>query len=195
MERKASSACPSQVLLPVIRLNSVSRAFPFPLRRANVVASKNEKDSARFQLDSEDRFHRSLDAMGDGIWDWDLQTGEVFYSDRWLESLGYHRDDARPDLSFVEGITHPEDGEILSQAGTAHLEGKTDYFECEYRLRKKSGDYRWTLGRGRVLERVVSQNWIVSNLTLPRGSSGSEVRRVFDAARGDHDLGGREKPR
>ena len=42
---------------------------------------------------------------------------------------------------------------------------------------------------------VVSQNWSVADLTLLRGSSGSVVRRVFDAARGDHDLGGREKPR
>ena len=42
---------------------------------------------------------------------------------------------------------------------------------------------------------VQSQNWIVANLTLLRGSSGSEVRRVFDAARGDRDLGGRWTPR
>ncbi len=42
---------------------------------------------------------------------------------------------------------------------------------------------------------VMSQNWIVANLTLLRGSSGSEVRRVLDAARGDRDLGGRWQPR
>ncbi len=114
------------------------------------MASNNEEGSA---LEGAERFRMAFDAMGDGIWDWDLQTGEVFYSDRWLESLGYERSGVSPDISFVEGIVHPEDRKILLEIGTAHLEGKTDHFECEYRLRKKSGDYRWTLGRGRVLER------------------------------------------
>lgn len=101
----------------------------------------------------EDGLRLALDFMSDGIWDWNLQTGEVFYSDRWLESLGYDRSEVTPDLDFVTSITHVDDKEILSEVGNAHIEGKTDYFECEYRLRKKSGEYRWTLGRGRVLER------------------------------------------
>ena len=94
-----------------------------------------------------------IDSMGDGIWDWNLQTGEVFYSDRWLESLGYSRSDVSGDIGFVADLIHPEDRELLAEIGSAHLEGKTDYFECEFRLRRKSGEYRWTLGRGRVLER------------------------------------------
>ena len=73
----------------------------------------------------------------------------MFYSDRWLESLGYDRGDA----SFVEGLVHPEDTEVLQEFGAAHVEGQTHYFEFQFRLRKKSGDYRWTLGRGRALER------------------------------------------
>ena len=117
------------------------------------MASNNEKGSDRFQIEGEDRFREALDAMGDGIWNWNLETGEVFYSDRWIESLGYDRSDVTPDMDFVESIVHPEDIEVLSEIGNAHLEGQTNHFECEYRLRKKSGDYRWTLGRGRVLER------------------------------------------
>ena len=115
------------------------------------MASNNEKDSARFHI--ENPFYRALDAMGDGIWDWDLQTGEMFCSDRWLESLGYDRNDVSPGVSFAERVIHPEDRDVLSEISDAHLEGQTDYFECEYRMRKKSGDYRWTLSRGRVLER------------------------------------------
>lgn len=100
----------------------------------------------------EERF-RSLDSMSDGVWDWNLRTGEVFYSDRWLESLGYAPGDLSPDLGFVEALMHPEDRDLVAEIGRAHLGGHTDYFECEFRLRKKSGEYRWTLGRGRVLER------------------------------------------
>ena len=125
-------------------------------------SSNSQKDSARSPgivvrepeaPAGEDRFRGALDAMGDGIWDWNLQTDEVFYSDRWLESLGYERSEVPPHFSFVDSIIHPDDKGVLTRVGTEHIEGRTDYFECEYRLRKNSGDYRWTLGRGRVLER------------------------------------------
>ncbi len=82
------------------------------------MARNNDKGSDRLQIEGDGRFRAALDAMGDGIWDWNIQTGEVFYSDRWLESLGYHRNDATPDLSFVGGIVHPEDGDVLSKVGT-----------------------------------------------------------------------------
>ncbi len=115
------------------------------------MAIRAGNDSARLPIGDE-RFGL-LDSMGDGVWDWNLQTGEVFYSDRWLESLGYSRSDVSGDIRFVADLIHPEDRELLDEIGTAHLEGRTDYFECEFRLRRKSGEYRWTLGRGRVLER------------------------------------------
>ncbi len=106
-----------------------------------------------FLIEDDAELAVALDAMGDGIWSWDLQTGEVFYSDRWLESLGYERSEVPATIKFVDSITHPDDRDLLRAAGTAHLEGRTDYFECEYRLRTKAGDWRWTRGRGRVLER------------------------------------------
>jgi PAS domain S-box-containing protein len=117
------------------------------------MASDSAENPATFVMEGEERFRAALDAVTDGVWDWNLRTGEVFYSNRWLESLGCSRADAPPDISFVQSITHPEDRELLADVGRAHLEGRTAYFECEARLRKKSGEYRWTLGRGRVLER------------------------------------------
>lgn len=106
-----------------------------------------------FFLQGGDRFCTAFDAVTDGLWEWNLRTDQVYYSDRWLESLGYERSELPVGSGFVTAITHPEDRELLTEVGRSHLEGQTDYFECEYRLRKKSGEYRWTLGRGRVLER------------------------------------------
>ncbi len=110
--------------------------------------------SKPFLIEEDDELGRALDAMGDGIWSWNLDTGEVFYSDRWIQSLGYERAEVAPTIKFVDAITHPEDRDILNRAGSAHLEGQTDYFECEYRLRTKNGEWRWTRSRGRVLERT-----------------------------------------
>lgn len=117
------------------------------------MASNGGGDARPIERESHDQFRDALDAMGDGIWDWDMASGHVDYSDRWIASLGYHRDDVKPHVSFVASIVHPDDKEALSESGQAHIDGHTDYFECEYRLRRKSGSYRWTLGRGRVLER------------------------------------------
>lgn len=111
------------------------------------------EDARTTDSESNDQFRSALDAMGDGIWDWNMESGDVHYSDRWIASLGYQRQDVKPHVSFVASIIHPDDKEALSEAGQAHIDGRTDYFECEYRMRHKSGSYRWTRGRGRVLER------------------------------------------
>lgn len=105
-------------------------------------------------VDDDSELVAALDAMGDGIWSWNLQTDAVFYSDRWLESLGYTRAEVPPMIGFVDSITHPDDRDELNRAGSEHLEGRTPYFECEYRLRTRAGEWRWTRGRGRVIERT-----------------------------------------
>jgi PAS domain S-box-containing protein len=93
--------------------------------------------------------------VGDGSWDWNVETGEVFYSDRWIESLGYSRGDAPPYIGFWESLLHPEDEKRVWDAINAHFEGRTEHFESEYRTRLSSGQYRWSLDRGGVLQRNV----------------------------------------
>ena len=103
--------------------------------------------------ESEERFRLTLDAVSDGGWDWNLATGEVRYSDRWLESLGYKRDGVSPDISFWESIVHPDDMPHVMEVLNAHFDGRTPYYQCECRLRTASGKYRWNLDRGRVVAR------------------------------------------
>ena len=91
--------------------------------------------------------------MGDGSWDWNIETGEVFYSDRWIESLRYNRSEVPPYISFWKSLVHPDDEELFQAVLSKHLERRTKYLEVEYRLKMGTGDYRWTLDRGRVLNR------------------------------------------
>lgn len=111
------------------------------------------KTTAQLLKESEERLRLALDSVGDGAWDWNVRTGEVYYSDRWIESLGYERRDMTPHLSSWEALIHPDDTERMWRTLTPHLDGETAHFECEYRLRLASGNYRWTLDRGRVVER------------------------------------------
>lgn len=111
------------------------------------------KTSAQLLKESEERLRLALDSVSDGAWDWNVRSGEVFYSDRWIQSLGYERRDVRPRITFWEERIHPEDSESVWRALTPHLDGATERFQCEYRLRLASGGYRWTLDRGRVVAR------------------------------------------
>ncbi len=98
--------------------------------------------------EADERLRAVLDSVGDGSWDWNIRSGEVFYSDRWIESLGYERKNIPPNVSFWESLIHPDDEERVWANLSPHIEGTTERF-----MRRASGDYRWTLDRGRVVER------------------------------------------
>ncbi|MDA0240300.1 MAG: EAL domain-containing protein [Proteobacteria bacterium] len=96
----------------------------------------------------EDRFALALEGSHDGIWDWDLQTQEMFYSDRWRDMLGLS-DQPVPAIfdSWMERV-HLEDREVLRSALTSHLNDEAPYFSCEHRILHHDGSYRWMLSRG-----------------------------------------------
>ena len=98
---------------------------------------------------AEGRLRMALDSVADGSYDWNVRSGEMFYSERWYESLGYTRSEFRG----LADLVHPEDAEIVSSAVEAHLKQQTTELDIEFRMRAKSGEYRWTHGRGRVIER------------------------------------------
>lgn len=97
---------------------------------------------------SEERYALAIRGAADGIWDWDIERDEVFYSDRWKAMLGFedHEIGSTPD-DWLNRI-HPDERESVKLRITAHLEGHTPQFECEYRALHKDGDYRWMLARG-----------------------------------------------
>ncbi|MEW6158282.1 MAG: PAS domain S-box protein, partial [Verrucomicrobiota bacterium] len=102
--------------------------------------------------DSERRLAYALEASSEGLWEWNIKTGQVSYSPRWMESLGYTPEEVPAHVSFWESIVHPEDMPGLRQALEDHFAGRTPVYAYENRLRKKSGEYRWNLDRGKVVE-------------------------------------------
>ncbi|WP_295408088.1 PAS domain-containing protein [uncultured Thiocystis sp.] len=102
---------------------------------------------------SEQRLQRVLDGTNDGFWDWDVVTGEVFFSRRWAEMLGYDLTEIKPDISGWETLVHPDDLPACLAAVQAHFSGATAQYQSEHRLRAKTGDWRWVLDRGMVTAR------------------------------------------
>ncbi len=92
-------------------------------------------------------------AVNDGIWDSNLETGEIFLSNSLAEMLGYSIDEIKPDRRSWEKFIHPEDKPQVMVSLQHHLDGMTESFQVEYRMKTKPGDWKWILARGQVIER------------------------------------------
>jgi serine/threonine-protein kinase len=108
---------------------------------------KAEEDLQR----SRERFELAVLGSQDGLWDWDLETNEVFFSPRWKSILGYEDAEIANNFDEWNKRLHPDERERVLAANFAHINGVTSHYEYEYRLRHKDGTYRWILARGVAL--------------------------------------------
>lgn len=99
---------------------------------------------------SEERWLLALRGTGDGIYDWNITTGDTFASARLLEMLGYTEQDIAYSYDTWRSLIHPEDIDPTLAALQAHLERKTPHYAAECRLRCKDGSYKWVLARGQA---------------------------------------------
>lgn len=97
---------------------------------------------------SEERYAVAAEGSNDGVWDWDLRSGEVYLSTRWKAMLGCREEEIRGAPSEWLGRIHPADAARVRAELDAHLEGDTPHFESEHRVRHRDGDWRWMLVRG-----------------------------------------------
>ncbi len=99
---------------------------------------------------SEERFALAMAGSSNGLWDWDVRTGSVYYAPRFKELLGYSDSEMENTFDAWQTRLHPDDLAATMAAVDAHLNSKRP-FSHRYRLRCKQGDYRWFLARGQAL--------------------------------------------
>lgn len=100
---------------------------------------------------SEQRFELISRGTHDGIWDWDLTEGKIYFSPRWKSMLGYDEGDIKDNFLALQNLMHPDDlGNALDEWMHC-MDGETDSFNVEYRLRNKHKGYTWVQCRGTVL--------------------------------------------
>jgi PAS domain S-box-containing protein len=120
-----------------------------PLYCIAQIKNITERKQAEVALNaSEERWQLLLVGTGDGIFDWNIVTGEAFLSPLLKSQLGYHDEDVENTYKGWERLVHPEDlGQTLA-AVEAHFNGETPQYAVEYRLRCQDGHYKWILARG-----------------------------------------------
>lgn len=101
-------------------------------------------------------WERALEVSGVGLWDHDLVTGKVIRTPEWARMLGYEPEEIPPTSEAWRALIHPEDLPAVDEVARRHEAGEVPEFEVEHRLRTKSGDYKWVLNWGGVVERNAS---------------------------------------
>ncbi len=94
----------------------------------------------------------ALNEATDGLWDWDVATGVLFFSPQLKRMLGYGPDEMAPVLETWSDNVHPEDAPVVMGVLQEHLQGRRTRYEAEYRIRNRNGHYIWVHDRGRVCE-------------------------------------------
>ncbi len=128
---------------------------------------------------SEARYSVVAEGVNDGLWDWNLTNGEVYYSSRWFKLLGSDEDDQVGTTDTWQARVHPDDEPRVRQKLEAHIAGGNEFFEDEHRLQTKTGGYLWVLVRGKT---------VYSAAGVPERIAGSltdiSTRGVFDPLTG-----------
>jgi len=101
--------------------------------------------------ESEEKLSYALQATNDGIWDRNLESGELYLSDNYYKILGYNPGEITINQKVFEESLHPEDKEGVLKKIQECIEGKTKDYNAEFRIKTKSGKWKWILGRGNVV--------------------------------------------
>jgi|GEM_PF-216121 len=150
---------------------------------ASLVQDVTERETmARALQESEERYSLAVQGANDGIWDWDLKSGIVYYSPRWKEILGIDRNAELKTPEEWFSRVHPDDSGMVKDAIASHLEKHADHLEIEFRMKHQDGHYLWVLCRGLA---VCDENDIpvrmAGSLTDISARKQAEEQMLFDA--------------
>ena len=110
------------------------------------------KDANRKLAEERQRLDEIIWGTSAGTWEWNVQTGETRFNERWAEIIGYTLDELGPvSIDTWLAYCHPEDLEKSDAALQSTFRGETDHYQCECRMRHKDGSWVWVLDRGKVV--------------------------------------------
>ena len=135
------------ILIPV----SVSAVFIVNRNRLLMAQIRMRQNVEKELKRSEERWQFALEGAGDGLWDWNPQTNEVFFSRQWKAMLGFEEGEIGDTLDDWDLLLHPDDREYVYAQIAMHFEGRSPIYSSEHRLRCKDGTYKWILDRGKIM--------------------------------------------
>lgn len=108
-------------------------------------------EAQRTLQQTEERWHFALQNNGLGVWDWNITSGHVLYTDRLQQMLGYEPGEWPQHVDSWASRVHPDDLPSVRDAMNKCLSGETPDYLCEHRLRCKDGSWKWVQDVGRIV--------------------------------------------
>lgn len=118
----------------------------------------------------------ALEGAGVGLWYRDIQAQTQVINSHWAEMLGYHSNEIGSDINAWEQMIHPDDLNYVRKRLEAHLAWDAPLYEAEFRMRTKTGEWKWVHARGQVIE------WDVDGTVLRMAGTHMDVseRKLFE---------------
>ncbi len=114
----------------------------------------SERKQVEFELKlSQERLTLAMEASNLGSWDWNLNTDEVYFDQRWSKVFGYSQDETETEFAAWQNRIHRDDKLKILKALEDYLARPSRYFETEYRFETQWGEWKWILDRGKVIQR------------------------------------------
>ncbi|MEI7727958.1 MAG: PAS domain S-box protein [Verrucomicrobiota bacterium] len=137
------------VLVDTVAVRDADGRF---LRSRSAVTNITERKRMEVTLMEErHRLAGIIEGTNVGTWEWNVQTGETIFNERWANMIGYTLEELAPvSIATWMKFAHPDDLQASSAMLENHFSGKLDYYEFEARMRHKDGSWVWVLDRGKV---------------------------------------------
>lgn len=142
IDRQTLFQCGAAAYLP---RQAVVAEYLAPLVESAIAGQRRSADLQR----RESRLRIAVEGAGDGLWEWDFRSDEVYYSARFNEILGLRAEDTVDAPCRWLDRVHQDDLKVLRARLDAHLQRARGAFQCEHRLIDSHGEIRWVLARGR----------------------------------------------
>ncbi len=126
----------------------LTKPVDLPVALARIGTQLSHKRAQEALRESEERYALAARGANDGLWDWNIQTGHVYYSPRWKAMLGWHENEISNTPEEWFNRIHDADRKRVKEEIAAHRNGSTPHFESEHRMLHKDGTFRWMLNRG-----------------------------------------------
>jgi len=112
-----------------------------------------ERKMAKEKIENQKkRMENTIEATGAGTWEWNVQTGETIYNEKWAGIIGYTLEEISPTtFETWKKYTHPKDLEKSEKMLKKHFNGEIDQYKMEIRMRHKEGHWIWVLAQGKVV--------------------------------------------
>ena len=111
------------------------------------------EDNEKILKEKTDRLESAIDAVEDGVWEWDPRTGNTYFSPRWFSMLGFEPGELPATYETWVNLLHPDDRDDAVNTVVQFLERPENPFSIEFRMRTKDGGWRWIHARGKTIAR------------------------------------------